>query len=81
MRPFYLNLNQFEYLLRLLAMRLRRQAVGSSVSGEFGVKAGLSRRSFLKAGAAGVAIKVSLLPSITQAELIQTPPRPGARAR
>jgi CO/xanthine dehydrogenase Mo-binding subunit len=42
------------------------------------VKAGLSRRSFLQAGAAGVAIKVSLLPSPTQAELIQTPPRPGA---
>lgn len=59
-------------------MRLRRQAVGSRVSGESGVKAGLSRRSFLKAGAAGVAIKVSLLPSATQAELIETPPRPGA---
>ncbi|MCV9938786.1 molybdopterin-dependent oxidoreductase [Boseaceae bacterium BT-24-1] len=42
------------------------------------MKTGLSRRGFLKAGAAGVAIKISLLPSATQAELIETPPRPGA---
>jgi CO/xanthine dehydrogenase Mo-binding subunit len=42
------------------------------------VKTQLSRRSFLKAGgAAGIAIKVSLLSSATQAELIETPPRPG----
>lgn len=42
------------------------------------VKTGLSRRGFLKAGAAGVAIKISLLSSATQAELIETPPRRGA---
>ncbi|MFC5395027.1 xanthine dehydrogenase family protein molybdopterin-binding subunit [Bosea vestrisii] len=42
------------------------------------MKADLSRRSFLKAGAAGIAVKISLLPSATQAELIETPPRPGA---
>jgi len=47
-------------------------------SGRFRVKADLSRRSFLKVGAAGVALKISLLPSVTQAELIETPPRPGA---
>lgn len=41
------------------------------------MKTNLSRRSFLKAGVAGVAIKVSLLPSATQAELIQAPPHPG----
>lgn len=42
------------------------------------MKTGLSRRGLLKAGAVGIAIKVSLLPFATQAELIETPPRPGA---
>ncbi|MGE7472221.1 xanthine dehydrogenase family protein molybdopterin-binding subunit [Bosea sp. NPDC003192] len=43
------------------------------------MKTQLSRRNFLKAGGiAGIAIKVSLLPAVTQAELIETPPRPGA---
>ncbi len=43
------------------------------------VRADFSRRDFLKNGAAaGVAIKVSYLVASARAELIETPPRPGA---
>ncbi|TPL32924.1 molybdopterin cofactor-binding domain-containing protein [Mesorhizobium sp. B2-4-6] len=42
------------------------------------MKAALSRRDFLKASAvAGVAINISFLPSRAEAQLIETPPRPG----
>lgn len=40
------------------------------------VKTVLSRRTLLKAGAVGVAVKISLMPSAIRAELIETPPRP-----
>jgi CO/xanthine dehydrogenase Mo-binding subunit len=46
--------------------------------GAIGVKTVLSRRNFLKAGAAGVAIKITMLPLPTRAELIETPPAPGS---
>lgn len=40
--------------------------------------AGISRRSFLRTGAAaGVALNVSFLPSPAGARLVETPPRPG----
>lgn len=42
------------------------------------MKTVLSRRNFLQAGAAGIAIKISLLPLPTRAALIETPPHPGS---
>jgi hypothetical protein len=42
------------------------------------MKAGVSRRSLLKAGAAaGIGIQVAFLVSPSRARLIETPPRPG----